>query len=58
MHTPLDPHLHTEECNKIIAELMRCHSENSKLKQLFGVCNQLVSTFISVVCEVDVTNFD
>lgn len=42
MHTPLDPHLHTPECNLIIAELMRCHKETSKLSQLFGVCNQLV----------------
>ncbi len=41
MHTPLAPHLHTEECNKVIAELMKCHAEYSKLRQLFGVCNDL-----------------
>lgn len=41
MHSPLNPHLHTEECNVIIAALVKCHDENSKLKQLFGVCNEL-----------------
>ena len=41
MHTPLDPHLHTEECNKIIMALIECHNEHSKIRQLFGVCNDL-----------------
>ncbi len=41
MHTPLAPHLHTEECNRIIARLLACHAENSKLQQLFGACNEL-----------------
>eukprot|EP00088_Acartia_fossae_P063142 TRINITY_DN76779_c0_g1_i1.p1 TRINITY_DN76779_c0_g1~~TRINITY_DN76779_c0_g1_i1.p1 ORF type:complete len:100 (+),score=19.44 TRINITY_DN76779_c0_g1_i1:57-356(+) len=41
MHVPLDEHLHTEECNIIIRELKRCHDENNKVKQFFGVCNQL-----------------
>ena len=41
MHTPLDAHLHTPECNKIIASLLRCHSETNKLQQLFGSCNDL-----------------
>jgi COX assembly protein 2 len=41
MHTPLDPHLHTPECNKIIAQLIKCHADRSKFVQLFGVCNDL-----------------
>ena len=41
MHTPLDAHLHTPECNKIIAELLKCHAETNKLQQLFGSCNDL-----------------
>ena len=41
MHTPLDAHLHTEECNKIIQELQRCRDETGKLGQLFGACNDL-----------------
>ena len=41
MHTPLDAHLHTPECNKIIAALLKCHSDTNKLQQLFGSCNDL-----------------
>ena len=41
MHTPLDAHLHTPECNKIIAQLLKCHAETNKLQQLFGICNDL-----------------
>ncbi len=41
MHTPLSPHLHTEECNVIISALLRCHEETSKFRQLFGACNDL-----------------
>jgi len=40
MHTPLDDHLHTPECNKIIQELGFCYLENSKFKQLFGACDK------------------
>ena len=41
MHTPLDAHLHTEECNKIIENLMKCYAENNKFKQCFGACDDL-----------------
>ena len=33
MHSPLDPHLHTPECNEIIKKLQECHEQNSKWKQ-------------------------
>jgi len=41
VHTPLDPHLHTDKCNQIITALKKCHAEESLSKQLFGACNQL-----------------
>eukprot|EP00088_Acartia_fossae_P030532 TRINITY_DN31517_c0_g1_i1.p1 TRINITY_DN31517_c0_g1~~TRINITY_DN31517_c0_g1_i1.p1 ORF type:complete len:101 (+),score=22.22 TRINITY_DN31517_c0_g1_i1:63-365(+) len=41
MHVPLDEHLHTDECNKIIKELQRCHDQMSLFRQFFGACNQL-----------------
>ena len=41
VHTPLDPHLHTEECNVIIAALKKCQAETSLASQIFGVCNDL-----------------
>jgi len=41
MHVDLSEHLHTEECNEVIRALRRCHEENSMLKQLFMVCNDL-----------------
>ena len=40
MHTPLDSHLHTPECNNLIQELGLCYLENSKFKQLFGACDK------------------
>ncbi len=39
MHTNLAPHLHTEECNKIIAALQKCHAETPTWKQWMGFCN-------------------
>jgi len=41
MHVPLDPHLHTDECNEIISQLQKCHDEMSLFRQFFGACNQL-----------------
>ena len=41
MHTPLDSHLHSEECNRAINELLLCHAEKSKLAQSLGACNEV-----------------
>ena len=42
MHTPLDAHLHTPECNEIIRKLQECHAQNGKWTQfVFGVCEDL-----------------
>jgi len=41
MHSPLDAHLHTPECNAIIKKLLDCHAENGKWKQwAFGTCEE------------------
>ena len=42
MHSPLDPHLHTAECNEIIKKLLECHEQNSKWKQFtMHTCDEL-----------------
>ena len=41
MHTPLAGHLHTEECNKIIEEMLKCYEEHNKVQQIFGACDNL-----------------
>ena len=42
MHSPLDAHLHTAECNEIIKKLVECHKVNGKWKQwALGTCEDL-----------------
>ncbi|XP_075529439.1 COX assembly mitochondrial protein 2 homolog [Dermacentor variabilis] len=40
MHTDLSPHLHSEECNNIIALMKQCYEEN-KWAKFIGACNDV-----------------
>ena len=40
MHPSLAPHLHGEECRKIIEQLTNCHRDHP-LRKFLGVCNPL-----------------
>lgn len=40
MHTNLDPHLHTDECNALIAQLKACYEER-RIGKFFGACTKL-----------------
>jgi hypothetical protein len=52
MHVPLNPHLHSDKCNEIIFDLMKCHQETrfgsiirSRLVVIVSTC-ELVMIFI------------
>ena len=40
MHPPLHPHLHTEDCRRVIEALTRCHADHP-WKKFVGACNDL-----------------
>ena len=40
MHPSLAPHLHSEECQRIIRDLSKCH-EQHPLRKFLGACNPL-----------------
>ncbi len=40
MHPSLAPHLHGEDCRKVIEQLSKCH-EDHPLQKFLGVCNPL-----------------
>lgn len=40
MHPSLAPHLHGEDCRKIIEQLNKCH-EDHPLRKFLGACNPL-----------------
>ena len=40
MHPPLDLHLHSEDCCKVIKALLSCHKTHP-IKKYLGACNDL-----------------
>ena len=40
MHPSLAPHLHSQECQRIIDELNKCHRDHA-LRKFLGACNPL-----------------
>ncbi|XP_064456244.1 COX assembly mitochondrial protein 2 homolog [Ornithodoros turicata] len=50
MHVDLSEHLHTDECNILIRELMKCHEEQ-KFGKIFGACNSINTKMLKCLKE-------
>ena len=49
MHVPLDEHLHSEECNIVIRQLLACHEETSMVSSELAGLDKNVDIMIFLV---------